>query len=62
MARPDKKEGGAKKDGGKKEKGKHTQKKWKAYTVTADSVKRNRKSCPKCGEGVYLAQHKDRQS
>jgi small subunit ribosomal protein S27Ae len=61
-ARPDKKDGGAKKDAGKKEKGKHTQKKWKAYTVTAEGVKRNRKSCPKCGEGVHLAQHKDRQS
>ena len=60
MARPDKKE---KKEGAKtaRSKGVRSQK-WKAYAVSGDSIKRERKSCPKCGEGVFLAQHKDRQS
>jgi len=32
----------------------------KLYTVSGNSVKRNKKSCPKCGEGYFLAEHKDR--
>jgi small subunit ribosomal protein S27Ae len=34
--------------------------KWKAYVISGGSISRRLKSCPKCGEGVYLAQHKDR--
>ena len=30
------------------------------YNVKGDSVERKRKSCPKCGPGIFLAQHKDR--
>ncbi len=41
---------------------KKTSKKWKIYQVSDSGVKRGRKSCPKCGEGVFLAQHKDRLS
>jgi len=41
---------------------KKTSKKWKAYKVSGDTVTRQRSSCPKCGEGVFLAQHKDRKS
>jgi len=60
MARPDKK---AKADGAKKQKGgKRLQQKWRAYTISGDTLKRNLRSCPKCGEGVWLAVHKDRQS
>ncbi|MBU0762528.1 MAG: 30S ribosomal protein S27ae [Candidatus Altiarchaeota archaeon] len=48
-------------DKGKKEsKGKKTSKKWKIYEVSADAVKKGRKSCPKCGDGVFLAKHTDR--
>ena len=36
--------------------------KWKAYDATGDKIKRNLKSCPKCGEGVHLAKHADRSS
>lgn len=32
----------------------------KAYEVSGDSLKRNKKSCPKCGDGVWMASHKDR--
>jgi len=31
---------------------------WKLY----DGNKRKRKTCPKCGPGVFLAEHKDRLS
>lgn len=34
--------------------------KWKCYKVKEDKLIRLRKSCPRCGEGVFLAEHKDR--
>ena len=46
--------------GGKGEK-KKTQK-YKFYKVDGASVKRERKFCPKCGAGVFMAQHKNRAS
>jgi small subunit ribosomal protein S27Ae len=33
---------------------------WKFFKKEGDSVKRLRKSCPKCGAGVFMAQHKGR--
>jgi len=30
------------------------------YYKTGDKLERQRKQCPKCGDGVFLAQHKDR--
>jgi ubiquitin-small subunit ribosomal protein S27Ae len=33
--------------------------KWKMYEISGDSAKA-KKSCPKCGPGVFLADHKDR--
>ena len=33
---------------------------WKAYKVSGDKLERTRKSCPKCGPGMFMAQHKDR--
>lgn len=30
------------------------------YEIKGDKLERKRKNCPKCGKGVYLAQHKDR--
>ncbi|MFA5103018.1 MAG: 30S ribosomal protein S27ae [Candidatus Thermoplasmatota archaeon] len=32
------------------------------FKVEGDKIVRQRKSCPKCGEGVFLADHKDRAS
>ncbi len=34
--------------------------KWKKYEITGDTLKRKNKTCPKCGPGVFLAEHKDR--
>jgi len=48
---------------GKAEKSaKRTSKKWKAYNLSGGSLSRKLRSCPKCGDGVYLAQHHDRVS
>ena len=35
--------------------------KWNLYNIQGD-LKRERKSCPKCGAGVFMAQHVDRVS
>ncbi|MBP1909955.1 30S ribosomal protein S27ae [Methanolobus bombayensis] len=32
------------------------------YKVNGDSIERTHQSCPRCGEGVFLAEHKDRRS
>ncbi|MGM0405889.1 MAG: 30S ribosomal protein S27ae [Thermoplasmatota archaeon] len=32
------------------------------YEVDGDELKRKRRNCPKCGDGVFLAVHKDRVS
>lgn len=32
------------------------------YDIQGDKLIRKRRTCPKCGEGVFLAQHKDRES
>lgn len=34
----------------------------KLYDAKGDSLKRLRKSCPKCGDGCFLAEHKNRVS
>ncbi len=39
---------------GKKPKGR-----WELYD-TSGGLKRKNKSCPKCGEGTFMAKHKDR--
>jgi len=53
----------AKKGGERKEKRKLPSKRWKKYEVDeSGNVKRKGKFCPKCGAGVFLAQHKDRVS
>lgn len=33
---------------------------WKLYQVQGSTVKRLNRFCPKCGQGVFLARHKDR--
>lgn len=35
-------------------------KKWEKYEIREDKVVRKNKSCPKCGEGVFLAEHSNR--
>lgn len=54
--------GGASKEkkGKKPHKNKPTSKKYSLYTVSGETVKKSRKPCPRCGAGVFLAEHKDR--
>jgi ubiquitin-small subunit ribosomal protein S27Ae len=47
------------KKGKKPHKNKPTSKKYKHYTIDGESIKKS-KSCPRCGPGVFLAQHKNR--
>ena len=42
------------------EKKKEKQKKSEFYEVKADTLVRKRKTCPKCGPGTFMAEHKDR--
>jgi small subunit ribosomal protein S27Ae len=32
------------------------------YSVKGDTLTRTHKSCPKCGPGIFLAEHKGRRS
>ena len=32
-----------------------------AYKIEGNKAKTQKSACPKCGEGVFLAEHKDRQ-
>lgn len=32
------------------------------YKVSSDKLERLRKNCPKCGPGIFLAEHKNRTS
>jgi len=34
--------------------------KWKLYSVEGGKISRKSKFCPKCGDGVFMASHKDR--
>ncbi len=34
----------------------------KYYEIKGDKVVRKRKFCPRCGEGVFLAEHPDRRT
>ena len=31
------------------------------YEIKGDTLERKRKNCPKCGKGIFLAKHKDRE-
>jgi len=33
---------------------------WGLYKAEGSKLVRKNKSCPKCGEGTFMAQHKDR--
>ena len=54
--------GGSKKDkkGKKPHVNKPTSKKYALYSLNGNSVTRKNKFCPRCGVGVFLAQHKER--
>jgi len=34
----------------------------KQYEISGETVKRKARFCPKCGAGVFMAEHKDRAS
>jgi ubiquitin-small subunit ribosomal protein S27Ae len=42
------------------EKKKEKMKKSNYYDLSEDKVKRKKRFCPKCGPGVFMAEHKDR--
>ena len=37
-------------------------KKIEIFKVEGDKINRLRRHCPKCGDGIFLAEHKDRHS
>jgi small subunit ribosomal protein S27Ae len=45
--------------GKKPHKNKPTSKKYKYYKIAGNNIKRE-KSCPRCGPGIFLANHKNR--
>lgn len=54
--------GGASKDqkGKKPHKNKPTSKKYSHYEVSGENAKKKKKTCPRCGPGNFLADHKGR--
>lgn len=54
-----KKKGGGVRKGKKKRKNKVPSKKYSKYKVVGDKLER-KAYCPKCGPGVFLAEHKGR--
>ncbi|HDQ59928.1 MAG TPA: 30S ribosomal protein S27ae [Candidatus Woesearchaeota archaeon] len=57
-----KKKGGGSKKGKKKPRVTKSSAKYKKYTLESGKVVKKGKPCPKCGSGVFLAEHKDRLS
>ena len=41
-------------------KARHSSKRYQLYEVSSNSVKRKNKFCPKCGVGIFMANHKER--
>lgn len=41
-------------------KNKAPSKRWEKYEVSGDSLKRKSNFCPKCGDGFFMSEHKDR--
>ncbi len=35
-------------------------KQWEILKVEGNKIKRLKKQCPRCGEGVYMAEHKEK--
>lgn len=36
--------------------------KWKLYDTKGAKLQRKNRTCPRCGEGIFLAEHKNRLS
>ncbi len=36
--------------------------KWKYYKIKGNKIERTRKFCPRCGEGIFMAEHENRYS
>ena len=51
-----------KKEGGAAKKDKSSSRLYKNYEIQGGALKRKNQFCPKCGEGIFLAAHKDRKS
>lgn len=47
-------------DSKKDKKSKPSTKKSSCYDIKDDKLTRKNRSCPKCGNGVFMANHKDR--
>lgn len=60
MAKPDNKSKDQK--GGKKESKKKAMQIWNVYSSQGGTLTRKNPTCPKCGDGVFMAVHKDRKS
>lgn len=56
---PKEKEEAKARKGKKKRKNKKSSERWKKYFLQEKKITRA-KSCPRCGPGIFLAQHKDR--
>ncbi|MCL4399582.1 30S ribosomal protein S27ae [Candidatus Parvarchaeota archaeon] len=46
----------------KKQKNRKTVKVWEFYKINGKSLLLQKKTCPKCGQGVFLSQHGNRVS
>ncbi len=33
---------------------------YKFYKISNDSIERMKRECPRCGKGIFMAEHKDR--
>jgi small subunit ribosomal protein S27Ae len=47
---------------GKRARKKHEKKKKGAYYKAGEALQREKRFCPKCGAGVFMAEHSDRLS
>jgi small subunit ribosomal protein S27Ae len=48
------------KKGKRKRSNKKPSERWKKYTVSGDRTIRSGKFCPRCGQGIFLAESKNR--
>ncbi|MBI5389572.1 30S ribosomal protein S27ae [Candidatus Woesearchaeota archaeon] len=52
----------AKKTEAAKKKGKVHSKRWSHYAIKGDKLERKNRFCPKCGEGNFMGEHKNRRA
>jgi len=53
-------EKGKEKKGKKRVKNKIPSTRYKFYKVVGDKIEKTKRECPKCGAGIFLSEHKDR--